>query len=185
MCVNDKYSDPLDLTFSVPQGSASGANLFVAYCQSLSHVIPPGVSLQGFADNHFAHRSIKTACRDDHRRAVRALEDTMLNTKQWMDSMRLKLNPDKTEFIIFGNKVQVRKIDCDGINVIDSVVKRSDSVKCLGTIIDSNLSFKPHIVHKCQIAMLNIKRIASIRNVLTRESCEILVNGLVFVSSGL
>ena len=179
MCINDKYSQPQNLTFSVPQGSTSGANLFVAYCQSLCHDIPPGVSLQGFADDHFAHRSIKTYHTADYQLAIEALESTMLNTKQWMDSMRLKLNPDKTEFVIFGNKKQLAKISCDSINVIDSAVQRSNSVKCLGTLMDSNLNFKSHVVHKCQIAMLNLKQIRSIRDVLTKESCEILVNGLV------
>ena len=48
VCISDQYSTLRDLTFSVPQGSASGANIFTAYCASLSGILPESVNLQGF-----------------------------------------------------------------------------------------------------------------------------------------
>ena len=39
------------------------------------------------------------------------LENTLNNIKEWMDSMRLKLNCDKTEYIQFGSRQQIKKID--------------------------------------------------------------------------
>ena len=179
VCVNNTMSSQKSLSFSVPQGSASGANLFVAYCQSLVDVIPSGISLQGFADDHFAHRAFNPNSEEDLAETCNSFQTTMLNTKHWMDAMRLKLNPDKTEFVIFGSPPQMRKVRCDQIELLSDTIKRSDSVRCLGTLLDCNLNFKQHVIQKCRTAMFNIKRIRSIRSNLTRESCEILANGLI------
>ena len=179
VCVNNASSSMKSLTFSVPQGSTSGANLFVAYCQSLIDSIPSGVSLQGFADDHFAHRPLNPNSDEDLAETRSSFQTTMLNTKHWMDSMRLKLNPDKTEFVIFGSPPQMKKVKCEHIELLSDTIKRSDVVKCLGTLLDSNLNFKQHVIQKCRMAMFNLKRICSIRKNLTRESCEILANGLI------
>ena len=37
------------------------------------------------------------------------LASSMKDIKSWMDSMRLKLNSDKTEFILFGYRAQLKK----------------------------------------------------------------------------
>ena len=59
VCVNGKYSEMKDLSFSVPQGSASGANIFTAYCASYIDALPKTVTLQGFADDHFIRNKFK------------------------------------------------------------------------------------------------------------------------------
>ena len=53
VCINNDFSDKQPLHFSVPQGSAQGANLFVAYCGSLSKVITHPLELFGFARRPF------------------------------------------------------------------------------------------------------------------------------------
>ena len=40
------------LNYSVLQGSASGANLFTANCAPIESVIPAGITINGFADDH-------------------------------------------------------------------------------------------------------------------------------------
>ena len=50
--INDAYSSIRTLNYSVPQGSASGANLFTAYCAPIESVIPADITINGFADDH-------------------------------------------------------------------------------------------------------------------------------------
>ena len=50
--INDAYSSIRTLNYSVPQGSASGSNLFTAYCAPFESVIPAGITVNGFADDH-------------------------------------------------------------------------------------------------------------------------------------
>ena len=40
VCIDGKYSKSKNLTFSIPQGSCSGANLFSCYCSLITTAIP-------------------------------------------------------------------------------------------------------------------------------------------------
>ena len=90
----------------------------------------------------------------------------MLNIKSWMDAVRLKMNPTKTEFIYFGNKPQLHRCIIEGLNIAGDLVVRSHSIKYLGVHLDENLNFKQHVMKKCQAAMFNYFKIRSIRHLL-------------------
>ena len=177
--INKSSSTPKQLTFSVPQGSAGGANFFTAYCHSLPTAIPRSITSQGFADDHFMHRRFKPGSASNTKLVINSLSNTVLNVKSWMDSMRLKMNPDKTEFMLFGSTHQLKKVAVPSINLLDQTIEVTDYVRCLGAHLDASLTLSQHITIKAQAAMLNIKRIRSVRKYLTPEACEILVNGLV------
>ena len=178
--IGDKFSSPMNLTFSVPQGSAAGANFFVAYCQSLQKCIEDDVNLNGFADDHFIDTHFKPGDREAENLSISKLKSSFTNIEQWMGGMRLKLNSDKTEFIIFGNQIQLNKLHTDSITISgDTCIKCADVVKCLGTLIDKNVKFTDHVNTKCKVALYNFHRINSIRKYLSREACETLVLSLV------
>ena len=61
----------------------------------------------------------------------------------------------------------------------DWSIPRSGIIKLLGTLLDSNLNFKQHIISKCKTSMINIQRIKHIRKYLTQSACETLVHSLV------
>ena len=96
-----------------------------------------------------------------------------------MDSNRLKMNSSKTEFILFGHPKQLKKCSSTCLNVCGEDVNLSVDIRYLGVYLDSQLSFKQHITHKCKVAMLNIHRIGNIRSTLTTEATHTLVLGLV------
>ena len=48
--IGDEYSESQQLSFSVPQESYSGANIFTSYI--INKVVPDLASINGFADNH-------------------------------------------------------------------------------------------------------------------------------------
>ena len=59
VCVGNSYSKERPLTFSVQQGSCSGAMIFIAYIESLSDIILQPIQLAGFADNHSIRNKFK------------------------------------------------------------------------------------------------------------------------------
>ena len=177
VCINQNYSKAIPLEFSVPQGSASGANLFTAYCATINDIIPKETTLQGFADDHFIYRLITP--RKDEYEVLSDLESTMTKVKIWMDQMKLKLNTDKTEFIEFGSKQQISKCSISTFNAGNDIINRNCSVRCLGAFLDSALTMETHIKTKTQLAMTNLIKIKNIRNFLTREACTTLMVGLV------
>ena len=98
--VGRNYSEPKDIFFSVPQGSASGANIFSAYCSSLYKVLEKGVNIQGFADDHSIRSAFKGGNNHEEITSIKSLQDSFDNITDWMNQMKLKLNTSKTEFII-------------------------------------------------------------------------------------
>ena len=77
----------------------------------------------------------------------------MSATKDWMDRMRLKLNEEKTEFILMGNEVQLKKTVTKVLNVNDEQIPVSNNVRCLGAWINKNINFCHHVKIKAKTAM--------------------------------
>jgi len=57
----------------------------------------------------------------------------------WINSNKLKLNQDKTEFIVFSSKQYVKKIENPHITVGSSFINYSITVRNLGMILDNTL----------------------------------------------
>ena len=106
------------------------------------------------------------------------LMDTVATIASWMDTMHLKLNPDKTDFIIFGYRSQLGKCTTNCVSITDSMIPRSPSDKYLGVTLNENLSLKEHILLKCRKAMANFIMIHNIPKFLTKDACTTLVLGL-------
>ena len=89
------------------------------------------------------------------------------------------MNISKTEFILFGHPKQLKKCSSNYLKVCGEDISLSIDIRYLGVYLDSQLSFKQHITHKCKVAMLNIHRIRNIRSTLTTEATYTLVLGFV------
>ena len=165
------HSKEISLKYGVPQGSAAGANIFNLYCSTLSEIIPSDLHLSGFADDHSVRREFNANSRTDERSTMASLESCMLTIKSWIDAVHLKMNQSKTEFILFGNQVQLKKCTTNDININRDLIVRSNAVRYLGAWLNSNLSYKLHITKKCQAAMLNFQRIKSIQHLLDPNTC--------------
>ena len=103
---------------------------------------------------------------------ISELEGCMINIKSWMDQTRLKMNPSKIEFINFGSRQQLAKYTYDTINIAGDLILRSDVIRYLGVWMDKELNFKQHVTKKCLCAMINYKRIQSIRHLLNTKTTE-------------
>ena len=67
-----------------------------------------------------------------------------------MEAIRLKLNEAETEFIYFGSRKQLIKTSHNTINIIGESIEKLTKVRYLGGHLDSNLTFKEHILIKCK-----------------------------------
>ena len=109
VAVDGKHSSPRELKYGVPQGSCSGANLFTCYCSLIENQIDNSIKLTAFADDHPICNNFKAGDKEQEHKVQTDLEKTFTHFKQWMDMMSLKLNPDKTEYILFGSWQQLKK----------------------------------------------------------------------------
>ena len=157
--ISDKYSKPHGLDVSVPQGSCASASIFNLHCSTLHEIVPSDLTLSGFADDHSIRRSFKADSTTDETETTQTLEECMLKFKSWMDS-------NKTEFIYFGSRPQLKKSKVESLKVSEDLIPRANTIRYLGVYMDAHLSYKHHITKKCQAAMFNYFKIRSIRPLL-------------------
>ena len=93
---------------------------------------------------------------------------------------RLKLNPDKTEFLILGTRQQLEKVITSHCVVGESRICPLTKVKNLGSWFDLNLDMISHINNICSYYLYNLRRI---RKYLPYQSAISLV--LAFITSKL
>jgi hypothetical protein len=179
VCINTSSSSSRTLQCSVPQGSCLGPWLYLTYAGTLFDVIPPSITVYGFADDHTANKRFRPESSIVERNAIRELECCASTINKWMNENKLKMNTSKTEFIMFGSISQLDKCNTNQINIAGDTVDSQSYIRYLGAFLDKSLNFKEHVKRKCKTAMLNYFRIKCIRKYLTKEATEVLVLSLV------
>ncbi len=120
--------------------------------------------------------TIYISTRQDETSKLSKLTECVKNIKDWMTSNFLLLNSDKTEILLPKNSTQNildHNLQLDGCTVTSSTVKN------LGVILDSNLSFKNHISHFRKTAFFHLRNIAKLRNMLSVSDAEKLVHAFM------
>ena len=112
------------------------------YSSTISEDVHPGLSLIAFADDHAIIKEFNINQTTDESHGINLLTDNLTKIKEWMNSVRLKKNNSKLEFIIFGNRIQANKCDTSELNVEGETVQKSQIVKYLGAWLDSQLTLK-------------------------------------------
>ena len=154
--------------------------LFNCYSSSIISIIPETISIAGFTDDHTIRKSFNPTINcNEEIECVKDLENCLINIGKWMDQMHLKMNPTKTEFILFGSHQQLSKCCTRNIKVIEETVTQRPVVKYLGAWLDNNLSFKQHVLNRCKFAICSIYKLMHIRRFIDQKTCEILVYSLV------
>ena len=91
----------------------------------------------------------------------------------------LKLNDDKTEFIILGSKHQIAKLPTLHLSIGTSQICPSDKVRNLGAIFDTNMTLQDHITHIAKCSSFQLRNIGFIRKYLNQDAAEQLIHAFV------
>ena len=144
--INGKESELKSISCGVPQGSLLGPLLFILYINDLQNSSQL-LSFICFADDSnlfLSHRNPHTL--------VSTLNNELKNVQSWINANKLSLNIDKTHFMLFSNTLQILpdKVRIDNIELSQVVC-----TKFLGLYIDSDLSWKSHILYLSKILSRN------------------------------
>ena len=96
----------------------------------------------------------------------------------WLKNM-LKLNEDKTEFIIFGTNQQLAKVNNISIKVSSEDIQPIDCVRNLGYFMDKVLRNAIHINQLCKLSYAQLGDILKIRSSLDTITAQVIVQALV------
>ena len=104
--------------------------------------------------------------------AITGIQDCITDVSNWMSRSALKINEDKTEFIIFSAK------HC----TYDQMAPTLYNVKILGVTLDAHMTLEKQISNTCRTSYMQIRRISSIRRYLTVDAVRTLVQATVTMS---
>ena len=128
------------ITCGVPQGSILGPLLFLIFVNDL----PSSTALDPimFADDTTLFHSNKN---------INSLFETvnkeLVNITSWFHVNKLSLNANKTKYVLFHKprkKIYI-PLSLPLLEINQCVIKRVQSIKFLGVIVDENLNWKNHI----------------------------------------
>ena len=117
--------------------------------------------------------------KDDHMDDyLKKLEHCVSHITLWMDQNFLKLNKDKTEYILLNQK---GTFTCEqtSLKLGNCVIKPTDTVRNLGVVFDKHMTMETHVNATCKAAYYNLYRISKIRKYLSEKSTKTLVHALV------
>src|SRR6218665_1519853 len=80
-----------------------------------------------------------------------------------MSSNRLSLNPNKTQFIWFGTPQQLSKLDLPLLTERFPSFAFHSSVRNLGVVLDSTLTFSEHVANLTRSSYFHLRRLRAIR----------------------
>ena len=92
-----------------------------------------------------------------------------------MDFKHLKLNENKTEYMLVGKKNNLRDLGIVNMNINGNNVHVADRVRDLGVLLDCNLTLSDQINSVVRIAGYHLRNIAFVKKYVDESSIKKLV----------
>ena len=89
------------------------------------------------------------------------------------------MNESKTEFIVFGTRQQISKVQRSVINVGNDVIKAKKCVRNLGSMFDAELKMTEHVNHVLKVGYFQLRQLRTIKKYLTPTAIKILIHASV------
>ena len=153
--VNGACSEWQEIKLGVPQGSVLGPLLFDIHIDDLFYLLKD-TDICNYADDTTVY-----VCDSLLENIQNLLEQDALKLSGWFFENYMKLNDDKCQLLVFGDKINNVLV-----TVCSSLIKESIEEKLLGVTIDKDLSFKNYLDSLCKKASQKLYALARISKFL-------------------
>ena len=170
--VNNTYSETRTITHGVPQGSNLGPLLFLLFINDFPH------ANSFFKYNLFADDSTLT-CKFNNSNEMyikSRIESELYSVFSWLQNNKLKINFDKSKFMVFSYG---KKYSLNTLMLGNNNISITESIKFLGITIDQNLNFRAHTsAISTKISKVN-GLLFRLNNILPSENLQLLYSALL------
>ena len=108
------------------------------------------------------------------------MQNCISEVKLWLDCNKLKLNDDKTESILVkSDRIMLPDSAPTSIRIGNPGILFASHARNLGFTISSNTTMDKHVTNICRSTYAELRRISSIRHLLTVNATKILLSAFV------
>ena len=178
MKIDGHLSDAFQTPLWGSPGLSSGATPFTLYTTPLSSVISKfNVTHHLYADDTKIYLEPDSRNFDS---SIAELTNCLEAVQAWIGNNKLKLNPDKTEFIVIGDD-QIRSSlkSSFPVSLLGNIMEPAESVKNLGVILDAENSMQRHMANLCRLSYYHLRELRRVRRYLNHETAVKVANALV------
>jgi len=148
--IDGTLSMKFDLECSVPQGLCLGTLLFVVYDSKIFEIVDKhNLEIHCYADDSQLYLSFCPNDTANQEAALARVERCIEDIRNWMLNDKLKLNDEKTEFMIIGTVQQLAKVSINSLRVGAATITPVSSARNLSSWFDSKLTVAFHISKTC------------------------------------
>ena len=180
VCIDGELSNPVLMSYSVPQGSVLGPKNYIMYTKPVGAICRKhGLLHHFYADDSQLYMSFKPTETVSQQETLHRVSSCLSDIVAWMHANMLKLNADKTEVIVFSSKQNAAAVE-DLVVTVGSVdIKPTKCVRNLGAFLDTHLTMEQHVNAVSRSCYGHLRQISHIRPYLTSNATKTLVNSLV------
>ena len=162
------------------QGSVLGPVLFNVYTTPIADICKKHqVHYHRFADDIHLYVSYNPTESEELNDANRQLIQCIDEIRAWMLLHQLKLNDDKTEFMVLQSSHNLRVYGSPTLQLPQLTLTSTDTARNLGCFFDRHMKMDRLVSSYCSSAYYHLRMINNIRNLLTLDACHAAVRSPV------
>ena len=162
-----------------PSGLCLWFNSISLYTNPISSIIhsPSSINHNFYADDTQLYITLSPT---NFSHSIQKLKNCLNGIQHFMFTNKLKLNPEKTEFILIGSKNNHKQLlPHFSINILSNQVSPAQSVRNLGVVFDSNFSFSDHVSQVIKSTRVHARDLYRICPLLDLNISVLLAHALV------
>ena len=175
--VNGYTSHKCTVTCGVPQGSLLGPLSFTLFVNDMPNCVE-SCDLSLYADDTCMFTSSK-----DPREIERKISKDISNLSSWLKENKLIVNLKKYEFMFIGNQQRLKNknktIEECLVFIDGNEIKKVESCKYLGVVIDQNLSWKDQIDRVKKKVIKSVYLLRRLRPFINQRTAILFYNSII------
>ena len=170
---NDCYSDYMDVTQGVPQGSVLGPLFYIIYANDIAQLVKH-CKLALYADDTVLYTSNR-----NFEVSVLNLQRDINSLANWCETNGIQANTDRTKVMVFGSKHSLAQIPSFDIKFGDTPLQSVTSYKYLGLTLDAQLNYNLHISRVIRFVSCKLKQFQRMRGFLNTRAAVMVYKGMI------